>query len=85
MLIIIAEGKYKDYISYHNKKKTDNKPSTYCKEKLKMQNVKSYDFVSNYFSNIKELIDTIKEYNRLANKKKGEYSLYDIIRDSYKI
>ena len=38
-----------------------------------MHNVKSYDFVKDYFSNPQILVNAIKEYRRTANIPKGEY------------
>ena len=42
MLIIFNEDKYKEF------KKSGKKPSSFCKEELKMAEVKSYDFVKDY-------------------------------------
>ena len=44
MLIIFNEEKYKEF------KKSGKKPSNFCKENLKMVEVKSYKFVKSYFS-----------------------------------
>lgn len=78
MLIILNENKYKEF------KKSNKKPSTFCKENLKMKYVKTYDFVYNYFSNTNSLINSIKEYNRISNTKDNEYTLLDIIKVSFK-
>ena len=43
MLIIFSENKYKEF------KKSGKKPSIFCKEELKMADVKAYDFVKKYF------------------------------------
>ena len=61
MLIIFAENQYKEF------KKSGKKPSDFCKENLKMSDVKSYDYVFNYFSDSSILIAAIKEYHRTAN------------------
>ena len=45
-----------------------------------MHDVKSYDFVKDYFSNPKILLKAIKEYRRTANIPRGEYSLYDLLK-----
>ena len=74
MLIIFNEDKYKEF------KKSAKKPSSFCKEDLKMAEVKSYDFVKDYFSNQQVLINAIKEYRRIANVPKGEYSLSDLLK-----
>ena len=76
MLIIINERKYNDYI----KVKSSVKPSEYCKNQLKINYVKTYDFVKEYFGNINILLSAIAEYNRLCNKKNKEYRLYDILK-----
>ena len=55
MLIIFNENKYKEF------KKTGQKPSSFCKEDLKMAEVKSYDFVKNYFDNPLVLVAAIKK------------------------
>ena len=39
-----------------------------------MSDVKSYDYVFNYFSNSGILVEAIKEYHRTAKIPKGEYS-----------
>ena len=58
----------------------DQKPSEFCKADLRMHNVKSYDFVKDYFSNPQTLVNAIKEYRRTANIPKGEYSLSDLLK-----
>ena len=47
---------------------------------LHMRNVKAYDFVKDYFSNPKILVDAIREYRRVANIPKGECSLADLLK-----
>lgn len=74
MLIIHAEGAYKDF------KKSKQKPSDYCKRVLKLKNVKSYNFVSDYFSAPEKLICAIREYRRVANVPNGEYTLADLLQ-----
>lgn len=74
MLIIHAEGAYKDF------KKSKQKPSEYCKIELKIKNVKSYDFIKSYFSSTEKLVDAIMEYRRVANVPKGEYTLADLLK-----
>lgn len=80
MLIILAEDRLKDFIKYENKRKHENKPSTFCKEILKYHDVKSYEFITDYFSDVELLLGTIKEYKRVSKIKKNEYSLFDIIK-----
>lgn len=72
MLIIFAENQYKEF------KKSGKKPSDFCKENLRMPEVKSYDYVFNYFSDSQILVSAIKEYHRTARIPKGEYTLQDL-------
>lgn len=74
MLIIFAENQYKEF------KKSGKKPSDFCKENLRMPEVKSYDYVFNYFSDSKILVSAIKEYHRIARIPKGEYTLLDLLK-----
>ncbi len=74
MLIIHAEGVYNQF------KRSEKKPSDFCKMNLHMHNVKSYDFVKKYFSNPQTLVEAIKEYRRTANIQRGEYSLSDLLK-----
>ncbi len=73
MLIILNEGVYADY------KKSGDKPSTYCKEKLKMKNVKSRGFVLSYFNDVDVLLSSIRKYNHFSNIPQGEYTLLDLL------
>lgn len=74
MLIIHAEGAYDRF------RHSEKKPSEFCKSDLRMHDVKSYDFVKNYFSDPQVLIKAIKEYRRTSKIPKGEYGLYDLLR-----
>lgn len=74
MLIIHNEGAYERF------KRSGKKPSEFCKMDLRMGNVKAYDFVKDYFANPKILVDAIREYRRVANIPKGEYSLADLLK-----
>ena len=77
MLVIIKEGRYDDF----NKKKSKTKPSTYCKEVLKFKNVKTRDFVKEYFSDVDELVKCIQTYkSKSKDFKKGEKYLADLIK-----
>lgn len=76
ILIIIAEEKYQDFSKYSS----SMKPSVYCKQCLKMKNVKKPDFIRKYFSDIEKLLNAIKEYDRLHRKEKGELSLYALLK-----
>jgi len=57
------------------------KPSEYCKSILKYSNVKSYDFINKYFSETKDLVNSIKEYSRKTKRGKGEFMLEDLLID----
>lgn len=74
MLIIFNENRYKEF------KKSGKKPSDFCKEDLKMANVKSYSFVKDYFSNPEILLAAIKKYHEMSKIRKGEYTLLELLR-----
>ncbi len=74
MLIILSENRYEEY------KKAKKKPSSFCKERLKMANVKTYEFVFKYYSDISKLIAAIKKYHQKSKVKAGEYTLMDILK-----
>lgn len=74
MLIIFNEDKYQEF------KKSRKKPSSFCKEDLKMLNVKSYDYVKNYFKDSSVLVAAIKKYNKISKVPKGEYTLLDLLK-----
>jgi len=74
MLIIFNEDKYKEF------KKSGKKPSIFCKEDLKMADVKAYDFVKKYFSDPAVLVEAIKKYHEMAKIQKGEYTLLDLLK-----
>ena len=74
MLIIFNEDKYEDF------KKSKMKPSEFCKIKLKFKSVKNYTFVKDYFSDTNKLFKSIHEHRRVSNIKKGEYTLFDLLK-----
>ena len=74
MLIIFNEGKYNEF------KKTKKSPSDFCKSELKMRDVKSYDYVKNYFEDPTVLVGAIKEYHKISRVQNGEYTLLDLIK-----
>lgn len=78
MLIILNEGKYDAY------KRSRKKPSDFCKGDLRMRGVKSRKFVEDYFSDINRLIDAIQEYRRVSNIPEGEYTLFDLMKETSK-
>ena len=47
---------------------------------LKMAEVKSYDFVKDYFSDPTVLVAAIKKYHEISKVQKGEYTLLDLLR-----
>ena len=77
MLVILAEGNYQDY------KKTKKKPSEYCKENLKMKNVKSPEFIKEYFRDYKKLTAALCEYRRVTKPKANEYSAADLLKSNW--
>lgn len=74
MLIIHAENKYSDW------QKSKRKPSDYCKQNLSFKDVKKYDFVKKYFSDITILLNAIKLYKQNSRIIKGEHTLYDLLK-----
>ena len=74
IIIILNKRIYK--IFKHSKQK----PSEFCKSELHMHNVKSYDFVHNYFKDSISLIRAIKEYRRIAKIQKDKYTLLDLLK-----
>ena len=75
MLIIASKKKYDDYCRSEIKK-----PSDYCKIVLGIKNVKSPEFIKEYFGDPDFLIDSVKEYHRVHKQKKNEASLFDLVR-----
>lgn len=74
MLIIHAENRYDDY------KKSGKKPSIFCKEDLKMHNVKSAEFIRSYFKDSHKLMLAIETYSSKTRRRIGEHNLSDIIK-----
>ena len=74
MLMIHSEEMYDRF------KRSGKKPSEFCKTELKMDRVKSYEFVKDYFRNPQKLVDAIRAYRRTANIPKDEYSLADLLK-----
>ena len=77
MLIIFHEKKYKEF------KRSGKKPSTFCKEVLRMHDVKTYEFVRKYFANPEILLEAIKIYDENTKKRKGEYTLQDLLKKQF--
>ena len=77
MLLILAEGKYEEYM----KKSSVMSPSKFCKQILKLKgNIKSQAYIKDYFSDIDMLINTIREYKRVRSLKRGEVYLADLLK-----
>ena len=74
MLIILNENRYEDF------KKSGMKPSEYCMMVLKLHRVKSYDFVTQYFSDPSTLIAAMRKYKEVSKIPKGEWALLDLIK-----
>ncbi|WP_121628249.1 hypothetical protein [Poseidonibacter antarcticus] len=74
MFIICNEHKYSEW------KKSRMKPSEFCKIILKFSSVKRYDFVKDYFNDIDKLLESIHEYCRVSQIKKGENTLFDLLK-----
>lgn len=74
MLIIHSENKYDAF------KKTTMKPSDYCKQNLKLPDVKKYQFVREYFSDVEKLISAIRTYRSKASVQRGEITLCDLLK-----
>lgn len=75
MLIIHKEKAYDKF------KRTQKKPSEFCKTEFHMTNVKAYAFVRHYFTDAQSLVDAIWEYQRVAKIPPGEYSLADLLKN----
>ena len=82
MLVIISEGRFTDYL----KGKSKVKPSEYCKQSLKLRQIKEYDYIRDYFSDVNHLISVITEYHSLMKVNKDNFSLtlYDLLESEYK-
>ena len=78
MLIILSEGKYEEFLKQFRKSR--QKPSDFCVSELKLRDVKTKQFVSEYFSDVKLLISAIQEYHRIKQLPSGEKSLFDLLR-----
>ena len=74
MLIIFSKDEYTRF------KKSGKKPSDFCKEDLQMSQVKSYNFVKEYFSDPVVLDMAIKRYHEMSKIRKGEYTLQDLLK-----
>ncbi len=76
MLIIHTQGEYEHY------KRSKKKPSEFCKTDLRLHGVKSYEFVKKYFSDPEILVKAIRKYHETANVPKGEYTLFNLLKQA---
>lgn len=76
MLVIINEGKYAEF----SKHKSNIKPSDFCKQELKMRDVKTTAFVAEYFNDLYILISAIRKYKTLSKIPKNEKCLADLLK-----
>lgn len=79
MLIIASEGRRDDYLK-KSRRDASMKPSTYCKSVLKYSNVKTYDFVHEYFEDINKLMKALQLYKSKSKIRKGEKTIYDLLK-----
>lgn len=79
MLVIFNENKYDEFVRSNIKK-----PSEFCKTILKYKNVKSSEFIKEYFSKIDSLISAILEHKRVSKIQRGEYTLADLLESENK-
>ena len=56
------------------------KPSEFCKSKLKLKNVKSYEFVREYFRNVDILVAAIHKYCSVSKVRGNEKTLADLLQ-----
>lgn len=77
MLIIASQKKYDEFCRSGIKK-----PSDYCKNVLKMKDVKDSTYIKEYFADPHYLVESIKEYHRVHKQKNNEASLYDLLREN---
>lgn len=78
MLVICNKGLFADFKKKQNK--SNYTPSRYCKEKLRLKNVKTKKFVARYFKDSKIIVASIKEYYKYSYHSKDRHSLYDILK-----
>ncbi len=74
MFIILNERQYAEF------KKSGMKPSEFCKIKLRYKNIKNYEFVKAYFTDIDNLIAAIHEYRRISKVHSDEQTFLDLLR-----
>lgn len=75
MLVIIQEGQFADY----SKRKSSMKPSVYCKSVLGIRDVKSQQFLNEYWD-VERIIAAATQYRKVAHFESGELCLADLIK-----
>lgn len=73
ILAIIREDEWRSWSKGHKK------PSQFCKEELRMTDIKRRDFLESYWS-AESIAAAAREYKRLAKLDSGELCLADLIR-----
>lgn len=79
MLMVIKEGKLRAWNAAREKRPT-LKVSEFCKSELRIKSSKSRSYLERYWSDPDELVRCIREYHRIAEKKREPYlDLHDLI------
>lgn len=73
MLVIFKEGN-------NEFKKSKKKPSEFCTADLRFNGVKSATFIRKYFSDVDSLVAAIREYKRVSDIQRDEYTLADLLK-----
>ena len=77
ILVIINENALEEYYKVKSKKP----PSEFCKQNLKMNDIKKDSSIDKYFNcDSKKLINAIKIYNTKSNG--NDYGIYHLIKNS---
>lgn len=77
MFVVLSEGKLQDY------KKSKLKPSQYCQQILGFKEIKSPEFIAEYFNDIDYLVSAVKLYSQKINVPKGEKSLATLLNSKH--
>lgn len=59
-----------------------DKITIYCKAFLKYYDVKSYDFVTEYFSDMDVLLSALHEYRRISKVRANEMTIWDLLKNN---
>lgn len=80
MLVIHAEGAYEDWCRI-SKSNRQLKPSEYCVDILRLSEVKSADFLRDYWSDAEKLVLAIKAYaSKRGKRKTDELMLANLVK-----